>query len=326
MAQVNDYTLLLLKLKIKTSTSELKKALTHKSFYKDERGQHNSRYVFAGMYAFKGLVAEILYHYFPLDGTQLQHALGNLFKPEILDRIFVYYDLDKLIRHGIEFDAAKHRHIFVYGFLGYLFANAPEEIKKDFIQQHFLLPNSHLFTFDEKKQDLEAQCNVLARMLYHKNVQVRMQQTTDKLWQTIVSLNETCLANETSISYRYSRKKTLKKALIVLSQQAQQADHLSENYELHQQLLEEKRMQKTQQEKEKKLAAYKEKEAKKQAKRKEAKEKMENMKRLQDIKRKQAKSNAKKRKEEKEQQEARFAAQMATMSANKRRHLQDKQK
>jgi dsRNA-specific ribonuclease len=203
-----------MKLKTETPASELKRALTHKSFYKNENGKHNSRYVFCGMYAFKGLVAEIPYTWFPLEGTQLQHTLGNLFKPEILDWIFVYYDLDKLIRYGLEFDANKQRHIFVFGLLGYLYVHAPEEVK-----------------------------------------------------------NDSTLAEEESVSYRYSRVKTEKKALIVLSERAQQADQQSENYELRQQRLEEIRQQTVEQEK-----------------------------------------------------EAKLAAQPTTMSANKRRHLQDKQK
>jgi hypothetical protein len=315
-----------MKLKTETPVSELKRALTHKNFYKNENGKHNSRYVFCGMYAFKGLVAEILYGWFPLEGTQLQHTLGNLFKNENLDRIFAYYDLDKLIRHGLEFDTSRHRHIFVFGLLGYLHVHAPEEVKKEFIRQHFILPYPHFFMSESKRQDLEAQCNVFSRMLYGKTLRIRSRQIENKHWQTTVSVNDSTLAEEESVSYRYSRTKTWKNALIVLSERLQQAYQQSENYELRQQWMEDIRQQKTEQEKEAKLATYTMKEAKKQAKRKAHKSKQAGQKQLLDVRRKQAKANAKKRMEDKEQEAKRLIAQMSSMSANKRRHLQDKQK
>jgi hypothetical protein len=327
MAQVNDFTLLCRKLKIETPASELKKALTHKSFYKNEKGNHNSRYVFCGMFAFKGLVAEILYDWIPLDGTQLQHALGNLFKPEILERIFVYYDLDKRIRHGIEFEADKHRHIFVYGFLGFLFVHAPEDEKRAFVNRHFLLPNNHLFQFETKNQDLEGQCNVLSRQLFGKKITItRTRSGENKWWQVTVATGETILAQDESVSYHYSRKKTLKKALLALAEKAQDIDRLSDDYEQRQQIFSEKRQTQMEQAKAEKLAAYQAKTAKKKAEREAVKAKQKEMKQLLDQKRKLAKANVKKRKEEKERQAAAAANKMTTMSANKRRHLEDKQK
>ena len=64
------------------SRSQLRSVLTHSSFYEKE-GKGNSRYIFAGMFVFKGQVAEVLYRYFTGDGTRLQHILGNLFRQEL---------------------------------------------------------------------------------------------------------------------------------------------------------------------------------------------------------------------------------------------------
>jgi hypothetical protein len=327
MAKIDNYSSLLLRIKTKTTANELKKALTHKSFCKNEKGNHNSRYVFCGMYAFKGLVAQILYDWFPHEGTQLQHILGNLFKPEILERIFAYYDLNKLVRHGIELDVEKHRSVFVYGFLGFLFTHTPEEVKKDFIFTHFLLPNEHLFPSEQKSKDLEAQCHQLAKKLYEKPVNITVARVPEnKHWQTTIAVNDTVLAREDSVSYQYAHKKALKKALIILAGKNQENALQSEDYVLRLQALEEQRRQKIEQQKAVKLATYQAKAERKKAERAAAKAKQAEMKQLQDQKRKQAKLRAKERKDERARQAAIRERQATTMSANKRRHLQDKQK
>ena len=69
------------------SRSTLRTVLTHSSFYEKE-GKGNSRYIFAGMFVFKGQVADVLYQYFSGDGTRLQHILGNLFGKERLERMY----------------------------------------------------------------------------------------------------------------------------------------------------------------------------------------------------------------------------------------------
>jgi len=51
--------------KLGISKNELKQALTHFSFYENKNeAKANSRLVFAGMYAFKGITADILYKYY----------------------------------------------------------------------------------------------------------------------------------------------------------------------------------------------------------------------------------------------------------------------
>ena len=42
------------------SLAQIREVLTHSSFYEKE-GKGNSRFVFAGMFVFKGQVAEVLY-------------------------------------------------------------------------------------------------------------------------------------------------------------------------------------------------------------------------------------------------------------------------
>jgi hypothetical protein len=320
------YHLLALKLKTPDNATKLKKALTHKSFFKGENEEKgNSRYVFAGMFAFKGLVAEALFRYLPATGTQLQHALGNIFKNEHLERIFAAYDLHRLIRHSVDFDADRHRHIFVYGLLGYIFAHAPDEVKNEFISRHFILPYAHILIPETKNRDMEAQCNLLSNMLYGCKVKLNMQKN-ESLWTAAVTAKERILAVESSVSYRYVRKKTLKKALIALSEAAKTADMQTEDYALRRQMAEDAARQKAEAEIKQKQAALAEKQAQKQAAAKARKAKTAELKRLRDMQRKQAKATARQRKDEQAAKAAATAAKTKNMSARKRRHIEDKKK
>ncbi|MDR2130320.1 MAG: hypothetical protein LBP56_04010 [Odoribacteraceae bacterium] len=323
---MSDYHLLALKLKTPDTVNELKKALTHKSFFKGENEEKsNSRYVFAGMFAFRGLVAEALFMYLPATGTQLQHALGNLFKNEHLERVFAAYDLHRLIRHSVNFDADKHRHIFVYGLLGYVFAHVPDGAKQEFIRRHFILPYAHILTPNAKNRDMEAQCNVLSNMLYGCKVKLTMQQN-ETLWAVTVAAKENMLATESSVSYRYARKKSLKKALIALSDAAKAADEQTADYALRQQVVADTIRRKEEEEIRRKQTALAEKQAKKKAEAEAKKAKTAEMKQLRDKQRRQAKAAAAQRKEEQKKKTAALAAQTKSMSARKRRHLEDKQK
>ncbi len=97
--------------------NELKKALTHKSLYEKDESKTGSRYIYLGMYAFKGKVCELTEKYMPVGCTQLQHYLGNLFKEEDLHKIFHKYHLEDLSRSGVGYDVLRYKHLFVYGFL-----------------------------------------------------------------------------------------------------------------------------------------------------------------------------------------------------------------
>ena len=311
---MSKYHLLAAQLKLPEAANELKHALTHKE---------GSRYVFAGMFAFKGRVAEILYQYIPASGTALQHSLGNIFKNDHLNRLFTYYDLQHSIRHNPDFDAASHRHIFVYGLLGWLFVHADEETIQSFIRRHFILPYSHLLIPENKSADLTAQCNVYAKILHNHTVTLDTQKTGEQ-WTTTVVAGEILLSRETSAGYQYSRKKALKNALIALTEMANRADSQTPGYELRRQSLDDALQKKQEAEKQRKARAYAEKQQQKKID--SAKRKADRKARAleTDIKRRKAKLAAKQRKEQQQRQAAQQEAKMSNMSANKRRHLQDK--
>lgn len=320
-----DYRELALKLRTENFVSELKTALTHKSFYAQaNETKGNSRYVFAGMFAFKGAVADVLFRYVPGAGTQLQHALGNMFKNECLEKIFTSFRLEKLIRYGGDFKADSHRHIFVYGLLGYLYVHANEEARLAFIRRHFILPSKHLFVNTEQRNDLAAQCDMLANMLFGHRPKLEVNRNAAGQWTSTLSVNETVLASETSSSHRYSRHKTLKNALIHLLERLQKADEQQAGYADLKQRMEGIALQKTAAQKAEKQAAYKKKQEEKAEIREKKKQQRELQARLQDKKRREAKAAAKLRKQRQQEMAAQRAAAMANMSADKRRRLQDK--
>ena len=324
---MNKYNLLALKLKTGEAASELRKAMTHKSFYKkDDESRGNSRYVFGGMYAFKGEVARILLKYMSGTGTQLQHALGKIFKNEHLEQLFAFFELHQYIRHGTDFDAGKHRHIFVYGLLGWLYEHASEEVKKEFMVRHFILPFSDALIPPSKNQDFEAQCNMLSQTVYGCKVKLTVQKTGENFEATITSGNNRELAVESSVSYRYSRRKALKKALHALMDTIEEQDRLNPDYEFRKQRLNAVLLEKEETEKALKAKAHAEKLEQKSLERQEKKARRIAQATETDIKRRKAKASAKRRKELEAQRAAEIAAKMATMSVNKRRHLQDKAK
>ena len=324
---MNKYNLLALKLKTGGSSAELKKAMTHKSFYKkDDESQGNSRYVFGGMFAFKGEVAQVLLRFVSGTGTQLQHALGKMFKTVHMESLFAYFDLGQHIRHGTDFDAAGHRHIFVFGLLGWLIEHASEEVRKEFITRHFILPFSNELVPPSKNRDMEAQCNVLARTVYGCKVKLTVQESEEGFQATASAGSDRVLAVEHSVSYRYSRHKALKKALHALMDAIEEQDRLNPAYELQQQRLNDILLQKQEAEKAEKASAYAEKLEQKKKERQEKKARQKEQAMEADIKRRKSKANAKLRKEQEAQRAAETAAKMSGMSANKRRHLQDKAK
>ena len=323
---MNKYNLLAVKLKSGENAVELRKAVTHKSFYKKEdETRDNSRYVFGGMFVFRGEVARILLQYVSGTGTQLQHTLGKLFKNEHLEQLFAYFELHRYIRHSADFDAVKHRHIFVYGLLGWLCEHASQEVRTEFITRHFILPFSNELIPSSKNYDIEAQCHVFSQIVYGCKVKLTVQKTGESFQATVTS-GERILASESSTGYRYARRKTLKKALYTLMNAIEEKDRLNPDYEISRQRLDDVLLQKQEAEKAEKAKAYAEKLEKKSKERQERKTLRQVRATEADIKRRKAKASAKRRKELETQRATEIAAKMANMSANKRRHLQDKAK
>ena len=199
------------------SRARLREVLTHSSFFEKE-GKGNSRYVFAGMFVFKGQVAEVLYKYFTGDGTRLQHILGNLFRQERLERMFDTWKLRQFVRAGEKFDIVSHRHIFVYAIFGYV-SGLDDDLRNWFISKYILSDDvKHLFTHRKRNRDILAQADEIVRQADGRRLTLEMSLTEDGLHRAQAVLTDgTILCEATSKSWRYARTKASKMALNLLA-------------------------------------------------------------------------------------------------------------
>ncbi len=199
------------------SRAKLREVLTHSSFYEQD-GKGNSRYVFAGMFVFKGMVAQVLYRYFTGEGTRLQHVLGNLFRNERLERMFDELKLKPFVRAGEKFDIKSHRHIFVYAIFGYV-TTLDEEIRNWFIAKYILNEESeHLFLHKKRNANLLAQADAMVRRTDGRRLTLQMEVTEGGLNRAKAVLSDgTVLCEAESKSWRYARTKATKLALNMLA-------------------------------------------------------------------------------------------------------------
>ncbi|MEI6754683.1 MAG: hypothetical protein WCK78_16130 [Paludibacter sp.] len=315
------------RLKAENHSNELNKALTHSSFPDTAELDNNSRYIFLGQFAFRGYVADILYTYTPGSGTQLQHLLGNLFKNEHLHSLYDKLKLNELIRCGTEFEHIKHKHIFVFGLLGFINQFSPDQVKKQFVSRNFILPNKHLFNHQVNNNDFQAQCNVLSRILFQEPVFIEIVRTENGLWQTTVLIKDSIIARETSVSHRYSKQKTLKKALKQLADDVYFIESTKPEFDAKQSKLQQIRDTKFQQKKEEKLQLQAEKEERKRTENLIKKEKRKADKEELDAKRRITKAEVKKKKESKKGKNTIYrdysTDEIAAMNPAKRRRLED---
>lgn len=307
---------------------QLNVALTHASYYKTEQPEKsNNRFVFTGMFAFKGEVAATMNRFVPGTGMQLQHALGNIFRNENLTRIYDNFGLKNLIRYGNDFDAEKHTHIFVYAFLGFVFQHTPPEELSRFISRHIILPNYRLLDFSSKSKDLEAQCNVISRILFGNVVKVNTAKLSEKQFETRVSIDSYVISCEIAGGYRYSRTKSLKKALKSLLEDMFFVESQNPEFLLRIKKIEQMQEEKMKQMKEEKLRQQAEKEERKRKENILKKQKRKEEKEQRDLARRKAKIVANQRKESRKGKNTIYreysAEEIASMNAAKRRRLED---
>jgi len=304
------------------STSSLRKSLTHYTFYDDKNNpDSNSRYVFAGMFVFRGILAETLYKLVPASGTQLQHALGNMFSNEKLSELFDELKLNQLIRAGENFDVKNHKHIFAFGLLGCIAMECKDEdVRGRFISKHFILPSEHILNHKPKNRDLRTQADELAKQMVGKALVVTTSENNGIFVTQVYTKDGNEIARAESKSYRYSRTKALKFAIRLMSEELMY--DFDKNSDYYSKLIE-----RSEKEKEEKLNNRVKAE---EEKRKHKAERVLERKRIaaeKDAARRKAQAEAKERRKRKAAIEAKKAAKEAKpMSAGKRRHLEDKSK
>lgn len=296
------------------SENRLREVLTHSSFYEEEGkgngriseshqtrlsgraardvGKANSRFVFAGMFVFKGQVGAILYKYVAGDGTHLQHILGNLFRQERLSRMFDEWKLQQFVRAGEHFDITTHKHIFVYALLGYV-STLDEDTRNWFIGKYILNEEAdHLIAHQQKNRNLLAQADDIVRQTDGRRLTIEMEQTEEGLHKAKVMLSDgTLLCEAESKSWRYARQKAAKTALNILATPLRRL--ILSNAEYHERVA-----AKIEAEKEKRREEIEARDAAREALRQQKREERKVLARIRDAKRRKSQAEAKKRKAE----------------------------
>lgn len=302
------------------SRAQLREVLTHSSFYEKE-GKGNSRYVFAGMFVFKGMVAQVLYRYFTGEGTRLQHVLGNLFRNERLERMFDELKLKPFVRAGEKFDVKSHKHIFVYAVFGYV-TTLDEEIRNWFIAKYILNEESeHLFLHKKRNANLLAQADAMVRRTDGRRLSLEMEVTEEGLNRAKAVLSDgTVLCKAESKSWRYARTKATKLALNMLATPFRKEMLSNPDYQARVLAREEEKIAA-------RKAEIEARDAEKAAIREEKKAKHKEIAQARDRKRRASQAETKVRKAENARRAAIKAAKEARpMSAKKHRFLEDKKK
>lgn len=186
--------------------NELKKALTHLSFNEQN---NSSRYVFLGMYAFKGRVADMLYGYLPGKGQLLQHILGNLFATSQLQVLFDKWQMEDVVRCK-NLDISRYKHIFVYGLLGYIHCHHAKE-EEQIILRH-ILSDAIISKYLQPKRSTKEQLVALCQQVFGERPKVRVTKEED-VWVGTVSLDGKIYVRHESKGKTYAQKKAIAKAL-----------------------------------------------------------------------------------------------------------------
>ena len=309
--------------KIGLNPTLLKKALTHYSFFenKDEL-KGNGRYIFAGMYAFKGEAAKVAVKYINGTGTQLQHLLGNAFSNEKLHTLFDEFKLSNLVRAGNNFDVKKHKHIFVYAILGCLLLYSKDQDKiQRFIIKYFFKDLKIVIPQNRSSiNNFRTQADFMAEQIYKQKLILSVEKNNDMYCAKVKLKDDTFLLSAVSKSYRYVRKKVLKSAIRIMSELLAQPFENNQDYLL-------KIKERIEKQKLEYAAKLKQKQEEKEKLRLESSEKRKKLAKIREKERLKAKAEAKARRLAREKLQEQSASKAAKpMSANKRRYLEDKEK
>lgn len=206
--------------------TEFKQAMTHNSAPNKNNG---SRYVFLGQYGFRGILTKWIFENIGGTGMELQHYLGNIFSQTRLEKLYDEWGLKRFIICGEKCQPEKQKHIFVYSLIGCLMQHtSPDKLEK-FMLDFFIFPNDHLLPkvhfHKDDKQKLIFLC---------KQNNWDLPEITYELLENGKHQFEINIVNRliycTSVSYRYAKKKVLKKALDYVAQQLEATLKDNENY------------------------------------------------------------------------------------------------
>lgn len=301
---------------------DLNVSLTHHS---STRKHNNSRYVFLGMYAFKGILSQWIFENIGGSGTQLQHYYGNISSNSYLQRLFDLWQLERYIHFGEGIKPQEMKHIFVLGFIGMLMEAADPKRFEAFWKDFFIAPNDHLLPAQiTHSDDWQKLLFLTAQHGKPRPKSIYSYNETEKLHRFIIEIGGKTVATHSSISYRYAKKKTWKLALKALIEEVETPEMKSRYDAAEVMLKQQKAVQKmaVQNEKQQKWLL---KNAEKQLKKAERNKQKKEAARQRDIARRKAKqqATAKKTKEKSTIYRDYTAEEIAAMNPGKRRRLED---
>jgi hypothetical protein len=309
---------------------DFKKCFTHISIYEaknDLKNPGNSRYVFLGMYAFKGYLAELIGKYIGGNGKQLQHYLGNVFSNDRLAHIFDEFELKHCVTLHPNLDSEKLKHVFAHALLGFIYLHATSAAKQAFAFRYFLNDSAHLLPKTHRLNEVHI-LKAKAQQVLNERIALQHHKINSDgivLYNTKVFLTSgQQIGEHQSISETYARKKAVKNALKhLLNLEAQTPEYqqlmakktIAENEKIARQKAEKQKEHKARMEEKQKERAIL-----KQQKRKEAQER--------EIARLLNKRNNKKRKETTPTDKNKIleALKDPNLTPSKRRFLEDKLK
>jgi hypothetical protein len=208
---------ILRQLGISSTSNKLAQAFTHQSYHTTK---NNSKWVFIGRYAFKGEVAKYIYKNIGGTGKELQQLLGNITGQKYAEKLFDSWAIANYCKIADGLQLHQQKHIMVYGLLGLMMEQATTKKLQDFIYTNFIEPNEHLLPKTYIVKNEWEQLKLLCRQIHNTTCTIT-HTLVGKLNSITVTLPNNTKVEAQSISYKYARKKAIKKALQALVQQQQ---------------------------------------------------------------------------------------------------------
>jgi hypothetical protein len=310
------------------SLNDFKKCLVHISYYENAKSSNpgNSRFVFLGMYAFKGFLARLVATYISGNGKQLQQYLGNVFSNEKLSVLADDLNLPQLATVHETINVEKIKHILALAYLGFVFEKCKVEFQEEIALKYFLvdsdkfIPKTHsinLIDVLKTKADL-----ILGQKIRFRHTDFKKEGLLLFKTEILNNLGE-IIGEHTSKSKVYAKKKAIKIATkFILEKEAELPEFQS--FIAKKKIAEEEKQNRLKAEKQKKHFVFLEekrvkREVEKERKRKEAKER--------DIQRVLNKKNRKKNpRTETDKEKILKALADPDLSSSKKQFLEDKLK
>jgi hypothetical protein len=316
-----------LELKNKVSINDFKKCLVHISMYESQNNNTNSgnsRFVFVGMYAFKGVLASLVSKYIAGNGKQLQHFLGNAFSNENLGKIFDELGLEHVVSAHESVEIHKIKHVFALGYLGFVFQYCSVTFIEQTAVKYFLDGNEQYLPKTVAVNPIQI-LKAKAEQVLKQKIKIIETHLSDNLHNVVISVNlNGVIASHSSKSKLYAKKKAIKLALAYVLDKESESPEFKVFEEKKEIAEAEKQIREKALKQQKHYAFIKEKHdaraIEKERKRLEGKER--------EIRRVLNKKGAKNRVEtpKKKEELKKLAKEMETMSAAKRRRIEDKLK